>query len=154
MNQLDAEARYRVTTTGQPLAPTSNLPAIPLHVCVKTVGILLIVLIPLVVCERYYREDESSLRYILWKHDLYPYEVGLFTSAIKSDPQRDDLVRGLSKSELERRFPNAHTVPNAYQRYYDRMLRERGIDHLWIGDSCLAILLDDGRGVEITLMKG
>jgi len=101
------------------------------------------------------RGDSNGPRYLLWKFGVLPFDPSVVYPAMVGDRQRKELVVGLSISDLERRFGRLRTraESTAYQKYYcDRFFMNQQI--LWLGDSPWLIVLDNGRALELHLMKG
>jgi len=99
-------------------------------------------------------DDHRSLRYLLWKRGLYPYPQGIIATALTLDVHRDELVRGLTKEQLLKLFPDAHEAAwEVNQAYHDRELHAAGIDYLWLGTTPMAIVLEGGKGSWIAFEK-
>jgi hypothetical protein len=101
----------------------------------------------------YYRTDNLSLRYNLWKVGLWPRPDHL-AGALLADKQGENVIRGMTKDEIRELFPAAHEEPaNEYQRRYEKW-DIKGRDHLWLNDWELIVFFEDGRAQGISLMKG
>ncbi len=48
--------------------------------------------------------DPKNIRYVLWKAHLLAWDLDLATYALAFDPDRNGLVLGKTKSELEGKF--------------------------------------------------
>ena len=44
------------------------------------------------------------MKYVLWKHDLYPMDVNDAMGAMIGDSGREKLVVGKTKAQLQRKF--------------------------------------------------
>ena|SRR5688500_8828678 len=101
----------------------------------------------------YNRTDDLSLRYILWKNNLYLYPSDIIWQSLIADSNRNDLIHGKSKEEIKRIFLTAHEESiNDYQKMYERELS--GKDYLWLGDWGVVFLFEKGLGKEVKIMKG
>src|SRR5215203_998410 len=96
--------------------------------------------------------EHRPFRYRLWKAGLHPYSSRLVAQAIISDEDADGFIRGKSKEQIKRIFPDAHEVAiNEYQKYYDKELKGR--EYLWIGEQDVIIFLKNGVGNYVSVMK-
>ncbi len=101
----------------------------------------------------YNRTDDLSLRYILWKNNLWSYPSDIIAGGVIADKKRDSFVRGKTKAEVKQLFPTAHEeAVNDYQKYYEKELK--GKDYLWLGDLGTIIFFENGVGERISIMKG
>lgn len=101
----------------------------------------------------YRREDDLSLRYVLWKKGLHPYASDIVEHAFLADKNRVDLISGKSKEQIRQIFPSAHEEAiNDYQRFYLKELADK--DYLWLGDWGTVIFLRDGVVESVSCMKG
>ncbi len=48
--------------------------------------------------------DSKNMKYVLWKHDLYPMDVNDAMGAMIGDSGREKLVVGKTKAQLQRKF--------------------------------------------------
>jgi hypothetical protein len=101
----------------------------------------------------YQRGDDLSIRYILWKHSLYPYRSE-FVGGVIADRQFQNQLVGKTKDEMLRIFPDLHSEPvNEFQEFYARTDLV-GREHLWFGDKLTVMYFENGRATYIGLMKG
>ncbi|HRH41156.1 MAG TPA: hypothetical protein PKY82_05885 [Pyrinomonadaceae bacterium] len=101
----------------------------------------------------YNRTDDLSLRYNLWKIGLYPYPSDHIANAIIADRNGEKLIRGKTKEQIKQIFPTAHEDSrNEYQKMYEKELVDN--EYLWLGDMGVVIILENGVGKEISIMKG
>ncbi|HQU85183.1 MAG TPA: hypothetical protein PKY59_18735 [Pyrinomonadaceae bacterium] len=100
----------------------------------------------------YHREDDMSLRYMLWKKGLYPRPDDILITAVNADRERGKLIYGKSKDEIRQIFPNANkTAVSEYQKFYERELV--GTDYLWLDDLHI-IVFENDKSVDLRLIKG
>lgn len=100
----------------------------------------------------YQREDDMSLRYMLWKKGLYPRPDDILITAINADPERGRIIYGKSKAEIRQFFPGANkNAVSRYQKFYERELA--GTDYLWLDDLHI-IVFENDESVDLRLMKG
>ena len=100
----------------------------------------------------YNRTDDGSLRYVLWKKGLHPYPSEIISSAVIADRERDELIRGKSKREVRKLFPDAAERLGDYEKIYANELRGR--EYLWLGKHGVIVFFVDGKGHEISILKG
>ncbi len=102
----------------------------------------------------YNREDDISLRYILWKKGLHPYPSKIMWNTLAADRHRNDFIHGKTKEEIKQIFPTAHEESvNDYQKMYEETDLKRK-DYLWLDDQHVVFFFENGRATEIGLMKG
>jgi hypothetical protein len=79
-----------------------------------------------------------------------------FYDSFMQDKQRDDLVRGLTVEQLRKRFGDLRHGESATesQRSQESHGNFRGWDHYWIKDSVWVILVKEGKGERIEILKG
>jgi hypothetical protein len=100
------------------------------------------------------KADANGPRYVFWKWGLYPFDPQVVYGSMVADKDRESIVIGRTVEDLERRFGLLRTAGNAneYQRYYsDRA--PRGSEVRWLGDSPWLVELDEGRAVQLRLIK-
>lgn len=94
-----------------------------------------------------------SPEYLLWKFGLTsaPAEAVRYAGVFR-DTDRDSLVRGKTLPELRARSPElkVNGMLTTHQAYYEPWSQE----HYWIGDTWWAVVLENGRGVRLDLVKG
>lgn len=100
------------------------------------------------------REDDKSLRYILWKKGVHPYPSEIIRTALCADIHRNELIRGKTKEEIKQMFPNAQEESvNDYQKRYEST-DLKGKDYLWLDENHVVFFFENGLATEIGLMKG
>jgi hypothetical protein len=106
-----------------------------------------------IIAHLYNRNDDLSLRYILWKNGLYSYPTDTIWQSVIADRNRNNLIDGKTKEEIKKIFSNAHEESiNDYQKSYEKELKGR--EYLWLGDWGVIIFLKNGIGEDIAVMKG
>jgi hypothetical protein len=102
------------------------------------------------------RADPKNLGYILWKHNLYSMAIPDAAAAMIGDPNRDSLVVGKSKEELNMRFGHLHSVSEApsYLRHcYHEYGEEPGHEPRFIADSDWMIIFAGNRAIRLVNIK-
>lgn len=100
----------------------------------------------------YYRTDDLSLRYNLWKAGVWPAPHNLAWAMVADNHGK--YIVGMSKDEIIELFPSAHEgAANKYQADYEKW-DIKGREHLWLNDQELIVFFEDGRAQGISLMKG
>jgi hypothetical protein len=99
--------------------------------------------------------DRRGIKYVLWKAGLYKMNIDQAAFAMVGDADRDNLVVGRTKEQLENRFGNLLT-PEQVSEYYRNgyNLGWKGKDVLFIKNSPWMIVFDHGRATSLVLMKG
>ncbi len=114
----------------------------------KVVLVLLLIIaapISVILIHLYYRTDDLSLRYRLWKNGLYPYQKDVFLNPMYSDPNRNNLIKGKTKEQIMQIFPDSHEAPLKPSQYvYPNSNCDEAV---WLGGSQLVICLSNGVGV-------
>ena len=100
----------------------------------------------------YHRNDDLSLRYVLWKEGVHPYPAEIIAHAVLADRNRDELIRGKTKQEVKALFPDVSESNEEYQKNYEKELAGR--DYLWLGRGGGVIFFVNGKGEKISIMKG
>lgn len=101
----------------------------------------------------YSRNDDLSIRYILWKHSLYPYR-NEFIGGVIADRHFQNQLVGKTKAEILQIFPNAHEeAKHDSQRLYEKV-DLIGREYLWLGDGMTVIFFENGFATYVGLMKG
>jgi hypothetical protein len=92
------------------------------------------------------------------KKGLHPYPSDIVWNAVGGRPRagragsRDEPARGKSKAEIRKLFPETYGSFGGYDRTYEKELRGR--DYLWLGKNGVIVYFVDGKGYEISLLKG
>lgn len=101
----------------------------------------------------YRRNDDLSIRYVLWKHNLYPYRSE-FVGGVVADRGFQAQLAGKRKDEILRVFPDAHEDAwHEFQKHYENTDLV-GREYLWLGDEMTVIFFENGLATHVGLMKG
>jgi hypothetical protein len=98
--------------------------------------------------------SHHSVRYQIWKHGYQPFRNG-FKDAFMTDPDRDSMVIGKTREELEKAFP-----PLAYgkrnEKYWSGVYaRFRQDDQfVWLWRTNWLVVLRNGRAICLNYIKG
>lgn len=100
--------------------------------------------------------DPKSIKYVLWKADLYILNLDEAAAAMVGDSNRDKLVVGKTKEQLRDKFGSLLPPADA-----SRYLREcyknsdwKGRDVLFIGQSSWMVVFDGDKATNLVLVKG
>ena len=96
-----------------------------------------------------------NLRWILWKHHLWPYDEAIALRYLNVDVDFRKSLHGKTKSEILRFFPRLVSPDqpvNSMQAYYSNGMHDK--DWRWIDDSNWAILFESGNVKDIEPIKG
>lgn len=100
--------------------------------------------------------DPKNIKYVLWKHGLYPMDPDRAVGTMIGDKGREKLVLGKRKTDLERRFgylkAPADATPYMKGCYLESPWKEQ--DVLVIRDVPWMVLFSGGRAVDLRLCKG
>jgi len=100
--------------------------------------------------------DPRSIKYVLWKADLYKLNSDEATGTMVGDPNRSKLVVGKTKAQLRERFgsllPPADASPYLVGCYRDSDWKDR--DVLFIGQSSWMVVFDGDKATNLVLIKG
>lgn len=123
---------------------------------VITVIVLAVVIAIIAWMVVYHPSDPKSLQYLLWKRNFGWMRPSDIYGAMIGDENRDNLVVGLSISEIESRFGRLQFPPdlNAYQKSFAERGPYKGEDIAFLQNSNWVIVLKDGRVTELVLVKG
>jgi hypothetical protein len=99
--------------------------------------------------------DAKGPSYVLWKIGLWPiskYTLG----AMVGDANRDNMVIGLTKSQLIKKFGYCRTLDqaSAYLQTTYRRSPWSGKDVLFLKDSTWMVIFDGGVAIDLILVKG
>jgi hypothetical protein len=100
--------------------------------------------------------DPKNPRYVLWKTGIYPMDPRLAAETMVGDPQRDELVLGKSKEELQSKFGYLIPLPQTTS-YIKTCYQEQGMrygDVMFIRNSPWMVVFQDGRAAHLILFKG
>ncbi len=98
---------------------------------------------------------QANLRWILWKHHLWPYDANIALRYLNVDVGFRQSLEGKTRSDIQRFFPVLVSPDHpltAEQKYYSKDMHDR--DWWWIDDSNWAILFDGGKVEDIRPIKG
>jgi hypothetical protein len=99
--------------------------------------------------------NPKNLKYVLWKVGLYRMDIDSAVFTMVRDPDRDKLVVGKTKEELQNRFGDLLTLEQVSQYYRDGYnLGWKNKDVLFIKNSPWMIVFDHGTATNLVLMKG
>ena len=96
-----------------------------------------------------------NLRWILWKHHLWPYDPDIALRYLNVDGDFRASLQGKTKAEIQRWFPILLPKGEAItgsQKYYSKEIQRP--DFFWIGDSTWAVWFQDGKLKDIETIKG
>src|SRR5712692_6396761 len=100
--------------------------------------------------------DPKSIKYVLWKADLYRLNLDEATGTMVGDPDRGKLVVGKTKPQLRNKFGSLLSPVEAspYLRgcYQNSSWKDR--DVLFIGQSSWMVVFDGDRAANLVLVKG
>ena len=100
--------------------------------------------------------DPKSIKYVLWKADLYKLNLDEATGTMVGDRDRDKLVVGKTKAQLRDKFgsllPPANASPYLRGCYQNSSWKDR--DVLFIGQSSWMVVLDGDQATNLVLVKG
>jgi len=106
--------------------------------------------------ELWYRTDDLSLRYNLWKVGLWPRPEHLLGSLIAD---RGGPLRYMTKEEIIELFPEAHENAehgtgerNKFEKRY--MNDIHGGEHLWLCPNDVIVIFENGKFEYLFLAKG
>jgi hypothetical protein len=108
--------------------------------------------------ELWYRTDDLSLRYNIWKVGLWPRPDSLAWSLMADS--HGVYLKGMTKDEIKALFPGAHEGPShfgeplyKYEEQYNQWdIRDK--EHLWLDEGHLAAFFIDGRFEYLANMEG
>jgi hypothetical protein len=100
--------------------------------------------------------DPKNIKYVLWKHELYPMNVDEAMGAMIGDIGRDKLVVGKTKAQLQKKFGYL-VVPSGAHPYMKSCYLEspwQDRDVLLIRDGPWMVLFSGKKAIELRLCKG
>ncbi len=101
--------------------------------------------------------DSKSMQYRLWKAGLFNLSVSEASDAMVGDPNRDALIVGKTKSQLETKFGHLlglNEVSPYFKEFYMSNPAWRHETPSFIKDSAWMILFEHDKGRELVLVKG
>lgn len=100
--------------------------------------------------------DPKSIKYVLWKADLYRLNLDEATGTMVGDPHRDQLVAGKTKAQLRDKFgpllSSAEASPYLKGCYQNSAWKDK--DVLFIGQSSWMVVFDGDKATNLVLVKG
>lgn len=100
--------------------------------------------------------DPKSIKYVLWKADLYRLNLDEAIGTMVGDRNRDKLVVGKTKAQLRDKFGSLLSPADAspYLRgcYQNSAWKDRGV--LFIGQSSWMVVFDGDKATNLVLVKG
>jgi len=100
--------------------------------------------------------DPRSIKYVLWKADLYKLSLDEATSTMVGDPKRDKLVVGKTKEQIREKFGSLLSPADAspYLRgcYETSSWKDR--DVLFIDQSPWMVVFHGDKATNLVLVKG
>jgi hypothetical protein len=112
----------------------------------------------LLLWRRLYPEagDPKSIDYVMWRHGLNPgMSLDAVFRGMTSDSSRFDLVSGLTKEQLTRKFGYLRGGDSAVGGCISyAVLRYKGTEGFGLRDSIWVVALKDGKAVGLLICKG
>lgn len=100
--------------------------------------------------------DPKNIKYVLWKHDLYPMNPDLALGAMIGDIGRDRLIVGKTKAQLQKKFGYLKS-PLGAGTYMNGCYLEspwKGQDVLLIREGPWMVLFSGENAIGLRLCKG
>lgn len=100
--------------------------------------------------------DSKNIKYVLWKHDLYPMNLDTAVATMIGDISREKLVLGKTRTQLQKKFgyltspSDAHPYMKA--SYLESPWKDR--DVLLIRDGPWMVLFSGEKATDLRLCKG
>lgn len=100
--------------------------------------------------------DAKNIKYVLWKHDLYPMNLDTASGTMIGDSNRDKLVVGQTKAQLQRKFGylKSPSDANPYMKGCYLESPWNGRDVLLIREGPWMVLFSGEQATELRLCKG
>lgn len=100
--------------------------------------------------------DPKNIKYVLWKHDLYPMNLDTAVGTMIGDGSRAKLVVGKSKTQLQKKFGYLTSPSDAHPYMKSCYLESpwKGQDVLLIRDGPWIVLFSGEHAVDLRLCKG
>jgi hypothetical protein len=100
--------------------------------------------------------DPKNMKYVLWKAGLYKVSLDQATTAMVGDRNRDELVVGKTKAQLQDKFGSLLSPADAspYLRgcYQNSAWKDK--DVLFIRESSWMVVFDGDKATNLVLVKG
>jgi hypothetical protein len=100
--------------------------------------------------------DPKNIKYVLWKHDLYPLDLDKATDTMVGDRYRNTLVIGKTRAELEKKFGYLLS-PDRASDYLNSCYQTsswRGREVMFLRKSPWMVVFSGERASELVLIKG
>jgi hypothetical protein len=100
--------------------------------------------------------DPKNIHYVLWKAGLYPLDPDVALDTMIGDRHRDNLVIGKTREDLNRKFGQLRSPPEAAE-YYRKAYEEgpyHGLDVSFLRGSPWMVVFEKGRASRLALIKG
>lgn len=100
--------------------------------------------------------DPKNVKYVLWKHDLYPMNLDSAMGAMIGDISREKLVVGKTKTQLQRKFGYLKSPSDAHPDMKACYLESRWKDQdvLLIRDGPWMVVFSGENASALMLCKG
>jgi len=100
--------------------------------------------------------DPKNIKYVLWKHDLYPMNLETAVGTMIGDTSREELVVGKSKTQLQKKFGYLTSPSDAHPYMQSCYLESpwKGQDVLLIRNGPWIVLFSGETAVDLRLCKG
>jgi len=100
--------------------------------------------------------DPSGLKYVLWKHGLSKMDLDTATATMVGDANRDSIVLGRSRAQLQNRFGYLQTTSETseYNRTCYQNSAWKSGNVAFIRRSPWLIVFDNDKATALVLMKG
>jgi hypothetical protein len=104
----------------------------------------------------YPEPDPKNIKYVLWKHGLYRMNLDAASDTMIGDANREMLVLGKTKVELQEQYGYLSTLSEAspYLRGCYENSHWQGADVLFIRKSPWMIVFSGDKAKELVLLKG
>ena len=101
------------------------------------------------------QRDPKNLRYSCWKVNICSMDLDKAVNAVVKDPDRMDLIRGKTVAQLAKKFGYVTTVEHSspyLQWAYENSFK--GEDVVFLRNTELMIIFENGRAVDVVYVKG
>ena len=124
---------------------------------IATVSFLVVFAAVLVTKQLYYDTDATNVHYGR-PYKQWKYENGAFHKDFwglpNVDAERNELIKGKTKEAISKKFGfiRERQNPNEYQKGYNDVYPDKEI--IWLGNSAWLVLMENGQGTTMKLVKG
>jgi hypothetical protein len=102
--------------------------------------------------------DPESIEYVMWRHGLNPnMDLDAVFRGMTSDSSRFELVSGLTKEQLTRKFGSLrdrNAWPGVGSCGSNAMIRSGATEAFGLRTSIWVVALKDGKAVALVICKG